>query len=236
MSARRRTLALVAGIAGAVVVAAGVAYATVPDSGGNYTACELKGVGTIRLIDTSLSSSDLRSHCTSLEKQIGWTVQGQAGPPGPPGGTGAPGQTGPQGAKGATGAAGAQGAVGPAGLKGPDGSKGSDGDPGPQGATGPDGDFSGQYTSPNSAYRLSVTDAGIKLEGPAGAFKLDGGLSVSSVGTLELQAGQIQLNGCTPVARVGGQTAGGVTIGPFGPIFGGVATILPPGSPTVCAG
>lgn len=44
---RRLGLAVVAGLA----VAGGVAYATIPDGGGVYTACMLMNVGTIRLID-----------------------------------------------------------------------------------------------------------------------------------------------------------------------------------------
>jgi hypothetical protein len=70
-------------LAGAFVVvalaAAGIAYATIPDGGGVYTACMLKNVGTIRLIDPSLGSSSLMGHCTSLETQISWNQQGVPG-------------------------------------------------------------------------------------------------------------------------------------------------------------
>jgi hypothetical protein len=220
----RASLAI-AGVAYCAALAAGVAYATIPSGGGDYTACALKGVGTIRLVDPSLPSSNLMSHCTSLESQLGWNKQGQAGPPGVRGDPGAPGP---------------KGGVGPRGLPGLPGAKGPDGDNGPTGDSGPDGDFGGDFTSPNGAYRLRVADAGIELSGPVGTWKL--GLpawSLSSFGTLKLDAAQIQLNGCgLPVALVGGQTVGGVLgVDPAGnPIFGGVATILPPGSPTVCAG
>src|SRR3954452_22519821 len=66
-------------------LAGGIAYATIPDSGGVYTACMLKNVGTIRLIDPSLPSSNLLSHCTSLETQITWNQRGQRGDSGAPG-------------------------------------------------------------------------------------------------------------------------------------------------------
>jgi hypothetical protein len=79
------------------VVAAGIAYATIPDSNGVYTACRLNNVGTIRLVDPSLPPSNLQSHCTSLETRITWNQQGQPGPQGPQGPTGAPGLPGPAG-------------------------------------------------------------------------------------------------------------------------------------------
>jgi hypothetical protein len=75
-------------------VLGGIAYATIPDSNGVYTACRLNGVGTIRLIDPSLPSTNLQSHCTSLETQIQWNQQGQRGLQGPPGDTGPPGPPG----------------------------------------------------------------------------------------------------------------------------------------------
>ena len=56
---------------GAIVLAlGGIAYATIPDSGHVYSACSLNNVGTIRLIDPSLPSANLTSHCTKLEKLI----------------------------------------------------------------------------------------------------------------------------------------------------------------------
>jgi len=97
-----KRLALVAAAALAVFAAAGVAYATIPSSSGVYTACELKGVGTIRLIDPSLTST--KGHCTTREQQITWNQTGQTGPAG---------ATGPTGNNGATGASGPQGAPGP---------------------------------------------------------------------------------------------------------------------------
>src|SRR5215471_1267319 len=97
---RRRAVGLAGITAVLLAAAAGVAYATIPDSGKVYTACLLKKDGTIRLIDPSLPSSDAMSHCTSRETQITWNQQGQAGAPRPAGATGV------QGPAGATGAAG----------------------------------------------------------------------------------------------------------------------------------
>jgi hypothetical protein len=88
---------------GIVLAAAGVGYATIPDSGHVYTGCMLKNVGTVRLIDTSLPAKNLMSHCTSLESVISWNQAGGAGTPGPQGAPGAPGATGAPGAPGATG-------------------------------------------------------------------------------------------------------------------------------------
>ncbi len=113
---RGRRTAAVAGIAAVVLAAAaGIAYATIPSSGNVYTACMLKGVGTIRLIDPSLPSSNLLGHCSALETQVSWSQNGQPGAPGPQG---------PQGAKGDPGTPGATGATGPAGPAGADGAAG----------------------------------------------------------------------------------------------------------------
>ena len=62
-------------IAVAALAGAGIAYATIPGAGAVYTACMLKNVGTVRLIDPSLPPSNLMSHCTSLETQMTWNQQ-----------------------------------------------------------------------------------------------------------------------------------------------------------------
>jgi hypothetical protein len=113
---RRKTMFV--GAVLAALAAAGIAYATIPDANGVYTACKLNLTGTIRLIDPSLPTTSLLQHCTSLETQIGWNQQGQPGPAGP---------AGPQGAKGDAGPTGSAGPAGPAGPQGPKG------DPGPAG-------------------------------------------------------------------------------------------------------
>jgi Domain of unknown function (DUF5666) len=105
-------------VIGAVVLlgaAAGIAYAAIPDGNGVYTACMLKNVGTIRLVDPSLQSSSLLSHCTSVETQITWN---RGGPPGPQGLPGPKGETGPQGSQGPNGDAGPAGPSNLAALQG----------------------------------------------------------------------------------------------------------------------
>lgn len=86
----RRTPRWVApAVAGGLVMAAtagAVASATIPGDGNVYKACMLKNVGTLRLIDPSLPSSNLMSRCTSLETPVAWNQQGQPGPQGAPGG------------------------------------------------------------------------------------------------------------------------------------------------------
>lgn len=114
-------------------LAAGVAYATIPDSGGVYTACKLNATGTIRLIDPSIGASSLLGHCTSIETQITWNQQGQQGL------KGETGAAGPEGPKGDTGAIGPQGPAGPKGDSGPTGATGPQGPKGDTGATGPRG-------------------------------------------------------------------------------------------------
>ena len=60
---RKRVLIAAAGALLAVAIAGGVAYATIPGPGNVYNACMLKGIGTIRLIDKALASTNLMSHC-----------------------------------------------------------------------------------------------------------------------------------------------------------------------------
>jgi hypothetical protein len=59
-----------------------------------------------------------------------------------------------------------------------------------RGPQGPPGVFSGTFTSPNGAYSISVTDAGIVLSGPGSAVRLAGtSVAVESGGAISLQAG-----------------------------------------------
>src|ERR1041384_3162293 len=91
-------------IVGAVAflgLAAGIAYATIPRGQGVYTACRLKEIGTIRLIDPSLPGSNLQSHCTNLEVQFTFNAQGQPGVPALRGDPGPRGDPAPAGADGA---------------------------------------------------------------------------------------------------------------------------------------
>jgi len=219
---------LVAGVlaAVAIAVAAGIAYASIPNGSGTYTACMLRSTGTIRLIDPSLPPSSLLSHCTSIEAQITWNQTGPQGPQGPRGATGAQGSTGSQGPRGATGPPGTQGSRGPTGAQGSTGPTGEDG---PQGATGPAGTFTGHFVSPNGLFSIDVDNAGIRLQGPGGNAHLTGaGWSFSSAGTMSIQGALVQLNGCSaPLALVNGLVA----VQPSG-----IGMIMPPGALTVCAG
>jgi hypothetical protein len=113
-----------------VLVAAGIAYATVPGSAKVYRACMRRNAGTVRLIDPSLPSSNPMSHCTKLEAPISWNQQGRQGVPG------AKGRPGAAGATGATGSAGAIGAQGPQGLQGDTGAQGPRGETGAAGTIG----------------------------------------------------------------------------------------------------
>jgi hypothetical protein len=99
------TRGLATGIAAVAVLATagGVAYATIPGPGNVYTACMLRGVGTIRLIDKSLPPTNLMSHCTDKETEISWNQAGQPGPAGPQGAKGDPGAPGTNGTNGTNG-------------------------------------------------------------------------------------------------------------------------------------
>jgi len=126
---------LVAALTGAGVVlalAGSVAWAAIPSGGGVYTACMLKNVGTVRLIDKSLPPGNLMSHCKpAFEVEVSWNregpqgLQGTQGPPGPQGEKGDKGDPGSAGADGAPGAQGSPGERGPQGEQGPPGPAGS---------------------------------------------------------------------------------------------------------------
>src|SRR2546421_10666598 len=110
-------------VIGAVVglaLASGVAYATIPDSGGTIHACMLKNIGTVRIIDPSAG----QKCSTSLETPIDWNQRGTAGARGPTGPKGDPGQN-------TNGARGPTGVQGPTGPRGPKGATGAKGDIGP---------------------------------------------------------------------------------------------------------
>jgi hypothetical protein len=76
-SAKRRAARVSVIVLVLLALATGIAYATIPDANKVYTACVLKNVGTIRLIDPSLPSSNLMSHCSSLETQVSWNQQAE---------------------------------------------------------------------------------------------------------------------------------------------------------------
>jgi hypothetical protein len=70
-------------IVGALLVAGGIAYATIPDGSGVIHACYQKNQGALRVIDT-----DKAQTCSSSESTLTWSQtgpQGQQGPPGPTG-------------------------------------------------------------------------------------------------------------------------------------------------------
>src|SRR6266540_5783286 len=97
---RGRSVVLVTMVLG--LVAGGVAFAAIPDSGtGVISACYSQSKGTFRPIDAEAGET-----CKSSETLIEWNKQGPAGATGatgPTGATGATGATGPAGATGATG-------------------------------------------------------------------------------------------------------------------------------------
>jgi hypothetical protein len=99
---RKRLLTAAAGTLVAAAIA-GVAWAAIPGPGNVYTACMLKSIGTIRLIDKSLPASSLMSRCADKEIEISWNQAGQPGPAGPQGAKGEPGAPGTNGTNGTDG-------------------------------------------------------------------------------------------------------------------------------------
>ncbi len=96
----RRPVLIAVAAAALAVTGAGVAYASIPDSGQTFTGCMLNNVGTLRLIDPSLGGSNPMGHCFGRETQVTWNQKGQPGAPGPTGPAGPTGTTGPIGPAG----------------------------------------------------------------------------------------------------------------------------------------
>lgn len=113
------------------LIAVGVAFATIPDSGGVIHACYSDSNGSLRVVD----GTDCKSHETALS----WNTQGTPGPTGPQGPAGPAGATGPAGPAGPAGPTGPKGDTGDTGPTGPAGPTGPKGDTGDTGATGPAG-------------------------------------------------------------------------------------------------
>jgi len=185
MRMRRRVAVVVVGAA-ALLAAAGIAYATIPDGNAVYTACMLKNVGTIRLIDPSGPSGSLLSHCTAIETQIQWNEKGQKGDVGPAGAPGANGVS-PTVAQLPAGDSHCQ--TGGAAITDANGStayvcNGQDGRPGQNGKDGKD--FSGTFTSPNGQFTLSVDDGGVEIVGPSASISID------SSGDISIKGGNVE--------------------------------------------
>ena len=88
-------------IVAALLVAGGIAYATIPDSSGVIHACyhvngqgAVDGSGTLRVIDPSSTNKD-GSACKHDEKALDFNQTGPQGTQGPQGPQGQPGPTGP---------------------------------------------------------------------------------------------------------------------------------------------
>jgi hypothetical protein len=114
----KRTIAsAAAGALAAVLVAGGVALATVPSPAGVINGCMKDANGQLRVVDAG-------EHCLPAETAIAWNVRGEQGE---------------KGEKGDKGDRGLAGADGPPGRDGVDGRNGSDGVDGADGADGADG-------------------------------------------------------------------------------------------------
>ncbi len=102
----------------ALVVAGGIAGATIPDGAGTIHACydvngkgEVDGKSKLRVIDPEDGQKPDAQMCKHDEVQLSWNQTGSQGTTGPAGPQGAPGPAGPQGATGPEGPQGATGAA-----------------------------------------------------------------------------------------------------------------------------
>ena len=177
-------------------LAGGIAYAAIPDAGtGVFHGCIMKGSGMLRIIDPELQQCN-----TAHETPITFGAKGD---------------------QGIQGIQGIQGLRGPAGANGANGSNGSNGSDGvsptvtqllpgdsncPAGGaaiTGAAGatayvcnakPFSGNFTSPDGRFSLSVTDGGVEISGPGEKVSLDssGAVTVMSNGSVLVKADSVE--------------------------------------------
>jgi hypothetical protein len=118
-----RKILITAGIAALMLgggTAAYAATASIPGQGGVIAGCYVKSGGTLRVIDSSVTT------CKKNETSLDWNQTGPAGPAGLAGPTGPAGATGSPGPTGLTGATGPAGPTGPTGPTGPAGSSNAD--------------------------------------------------------------------------------------------------------------
>jgi hypothetical protein len=238
--------------------AAGIAYAAIPDGNGVYTACMLKSIGTIRLIDPSLPASNPMGHCSSLETRITFNQQGQQGSPGSPGAPGKDGQSvttaaEPAGSNCANGGAsftaangttyacnGAPGAPGHAGMDGKDGVSPTVAQLSPGDAHCGAGGAAIADANGNTAYVCNGTNGrdGEPFSGtfisPSGLFSVrvtDSGISLEGPsGSIKMGVGALELNGA--LIRLG--SAGCLPAARLGDSVNGGSTV-PMGGPVIDA-
>jgi hypothetical protein len=160
----------------ALMLAGGVAWASIPDPGGVIHGCYGKSGGNLRVIDNSVTN------CAKNETSLNWNMKGPTGPAGPQG---------LQGAKGDPGSPGPAGPQGPQGDPGAAGRAGPQGDPGPEGPPGPAGAsdawsqslYGCGYTDPDVCGFLVAINGGadlVHLTVPAGSYVISGKVMVST--------------------------------------------------------
>jgi hypothetical protein len=236
---RKHLLTSTVGALVAAAIAGGVAYATIPSLDNVYSACMLKSLGTIRLIDKSLPSTNLMSHCTDKETEISWNKAGQPGPPGPQGAKGDPGATGTNGTNGTDGKDGVSvtTASEPAGANCADGGvqltavngvsyvcsgkPGADGKDGTSGTNGADGKDGVSVTSAVEPAGSNCANGGSKFTAANGVSYACNGSDGNSSGPSECSRSitsvpwTADVAGCTILKLAGGPNActftGGVT-------------------------
>jgi hypothetical protein len=92
---RIRGLRMLLGAAALLVTAGGIAYATIPSTGGVISGCYEKRTGLLRVIDAASGKT-----CMSFETPISWNQKGEQGLPGVQGEKGERGPQGPTGESG----------------------------------------------------------------------------------------------------------------------------------------
>lgn len=189
-----------------VLLAGGVAVASIPDGSGVIHGCYTSNNGQLRIIDTAEGDS-----CRNSETAISWSQTGPPGPQGIQGLKGDPGIQGLQGLPGLNGKDGAPGAAGPAGPAGQAGSPvffqeigfcGSGGNPTPTTGAGSSNGFAiGTFSSPVAAtgcfgasFRQQFTYTVQNVGGPGGPYAIGTGTITCDPCTVAGKTGAVSIS------------------------------------------
>lgn len=151
----KRTAVIAAAGAG-LLMATGVAYASIPAADGTIHGCYASKGGDVRLVEEDEA-------CKTQERRVSWNRQGP------------PGEVGPQGPQGEQGPQGIQGETGP---EGPEGPAGPAGPAGPQGPAGPAGGVAGAHNKFELGPLDSTSPKGTEVRCDAGEVALGGGHNI----------------------------------------------------------
>lgn len=186
---RRSTRIALASLA-VFAIAGGIAYAAIPDAGtGAFHACVMKGSGIVRIIDPAIEQCN-----TAHELPITFGAKGDQGIQGIQGIQGVRGPAGADGSNGSNGVSPTVAQLLPGDSNCPAGGAAITSAAGVTAYVCNAKSFSGNFTSPDGQFSLSVTNGGVEISGPGEQVSLDssGGVTVMSNGSVVVKGDNVK--------------------------------------------